>query len=120
MRVGSRTALNRTARRLAVAVTGAALVAAGLSGCATGSAAAAQAHVVVHIAPSSHPADYEVRVAQADGGFRATSRMRSGQTRTFTVPPGWLTVRVPGVCVVPAAASGTTTVRIGVDACGLA
>lgn len=107
-----------TRRRIA-AIAVATSLCAGLAGCAAGGAEP-QARVVVRIAPSAHPADYEVRVAQASGGFRTSSRMRSGETRTFRVPAGWLTVRVPGVCVLPAAASGTTTVRIGVDDCALA
>jgi hypothetical protein len=78
------------------------------------------ARVVVRVAPSAHPEAYEVHLAQARAGFRSAFRLVSGQTRTVTVPRGWVTVRVAGLCVVPAAASGTTTVEVRPDDCTLA
>ena len=102
----------------AVALTAAAV--AGLSGCAAPGAGAADARVVVRIAPTATPVDYEVHVAQAHGDFRAVQRMRTGQTRTFDVPAGWVTVRIPGLCVVPAQNSGTAVVEVDRHACRLA
>jgi hypothetical protein len=88
-----------------------------LSACAT--AQAADAQVVVRIRAATHPADYEVHLAHAGGGFRTMERMRSGQTRTFAVPAGWTTVRIPGVCVVPTAAAGITTIEVRPNDCRL-
>lgn len=79
--------------------------------------AAAQAQVVVRIAPSAHPERYEVHLAQERAGFRSAFRLRSGQTRTVAVPKGWVTVRVAGLCIVPTTASGTTTVDVRPDDC---
>lgn len=93
--------------------------AAGLSGCATGSPDAAGAPLVVRIAPSAHPVDLEVHLAEAHGAYRETHRMRSGETRRFTAPSGWVTVRVPGLCVVPTRNSGTAVVEVDRDACRL-
>ena len=92
-----------------------------LTACATapGAGAVGDARVVVRIAASSHPADYEVHLARADGGFAAVHRMRSGETRAFTVPTGWMTVRIPGLCVVPTPATGVSTVEVAPDDCTL-
>lgn len=78
------------------------------------------AHVVVRIADAARPSAYEVHLVKADGGFREQGRMRSGETRSFAVPSGWLTVRIPGVCVVPTPATGTTTVEVRPDDCRVA
>ncbi len=86
-----------------------------LSGCAA--APLPQAHVVVRIAPSAHPASYEVHLAQQRVDFRSRFVLRSGESRTVTVPKGWVTVRVAGVCVVPTTTSGTTTVEVRPDDC---
>ncbi len=96
--------------RLLTALALTAAAAAGLSGCAAGAGSAAEARVVVRIAPTAVPADVEVHLAQAHGDFRAVQRMRTGQTRSFAVPAGWVTVRIPGLCVVPARNSGTAVV----------
>ena len=93
-----------------------------LSACASAadpSGPARDARVVVRIEPSAQPADYEVHLARTGGGFRAVHTMRSGETRTFAVPKGWMTVRIPGVCVVPTPASGTSTVEVGPNDCTL-
>jgi stringent starvation protein B len=76
-----------------------------------------EAHVVVRIAPSAHPESYEVHLAQQRVDFRSRFTLRSGETRTVTVPKGWVTVRVAGVCVVPTTMSGTTTVEVKPDDC---
>jgi hypothetical protein len=85
------------------------------------SACAAPAHsgaeVVVRVLPSAHPEAYEVHLAQAKGDFRSSFRLRSGQSRSVAVPSGWVTVRVAGLCVVPAPASGTTTVEVRRNDC---
>lgn len=94
------------------------LLAGSLSGCSTPPPAEAQ--VVVRILASAHPEGYEVHLAQTAAGFRSAFRMRSGQTRTIAVPAGWVTVRVAGLCVVPAAASGTMTVEVRPDDCRIA
>lgn len=75
------------------------------------------ARVVVRIADAARPTAYEVHLVQADGGFREQRSMRSGETRSFAVPSGWLTVRVPGLCVVPTPATGTTTIEVRPDDC---
>ena len=111
----------RTARRIhscsaAVAAVGAAALL--LSGCTT--APAPQTRIVVRVAASAHPAAYEVHLAQAEGSFRSMHRIRSGQTRTYAVPTGWVTVRIPGVCVVPAKNVGTTTVDVDSTDCTVA
>lgn len=95
-----------------------AALAGSLSGCSTPPPAEAQ--VVVRILASAHPEGYEVHLAQTAAGFRSAFRMRSGQTRTIAVPAGWVTVRVAGLCVVPAAASGTMTVEVRPDDCRIA
>lgn len=77
----------------------------------------AQARVVVHIEPSAHPQGYDVHLAQTKAGYRSQFRMRSGQTRTISVPKGWVTVRVAGLCVVPTATTGTTTVEVRPNDC---
>jgi hypothetical protein len=76
-----------------------------------------QARVVVRVAASAHPESYEVHLAQQRVDFRSRFTLRSGQTRTVTVPKGWVTVRVAGVCVVPTTLSGTTTVEVRPDDC---
>lgn len=86
-----------------------------LSGCAP--AEAPHGRVVVRVEPSAHPEAYEVHLAQADAGFRSTFRLRSGEVRTTTVPKGWVTVRVAGLCVVPTPTTGTTTVEVRGDDC---
>jgi hypothetical protein len=73
-----------------------------------------EARVVVRIAPSAHPESYDVHLAQQRVDFRSRFTLRSGQTRTVTVPKGWVTVRVAGVCVVPAATAGSTTMTVEV------
>ena len=97
--------------RLAVAC---ALVAGlvGLGGCAPTSAPAPAATVTVAIAPAAHPARYEVHLHHTGGTFRETHTMTSGETRTYTVPVGWLTVRIPGLCVVPTPNTGSTVVHV--------
>lgn len=101
---------------VATALTAAAVLP--LSACS--SAPAADAHVVVRIAASAHPEGYDVHLTQAKGDFRSEFRLRSGQTRTVAVPKGWMTVRIAGLCVVPAAASGTTTVVVRPNDCRIA
>lgn len=92
-----------------------------LAGCAgAGPAAERGTQVEVRIAASAHPVDYEVQLAQADGGFRTVHRMRTGQSRTFAVPAGWLTVRIPGLCVVPTPGAGPSVVEVDSRACRLA
>ena len=76
-----------------------------------------QAQVVVRIASSAHPQGYDVHLAQSKAGYRSQFRMRSGQTRTVSVPKGWVTVRIAGLCVVPAATTGTTTVEVRPNDC---
>jgi hypothetical protein len=78
---------------------------------------APQARVVVRIAPSAHPEAYDVHLAQQRAGFHSSFRMRSGETRTVSVPKGWVSVRVAGLCVVPAATAGTTTIEVGPNDC---
>lgn len=90
----------------------------GLAGCAP-AGSAADARVVVRVAPSADPVDLEVRLAQASGDYRAVHRIRSGQTRVFPVPAGWVTVRIPGLCVVPARTGGTAVVEVDRNACRL-
>jgi hypothetical protein len=80
---------------------------------------AKDAEVVVRISPSAQAADYEVHLTRAGGDFSAVHTMRSGETRRFAVPKGWMTVRVAGVCVVPTPASGTSTVEVRPDDCTL-
>jgi hypothetical protein len=80
---------------------------------------AKDASVVVRIESSPQPADYEVHLTRADGGFTAVHTMRSGETRRFAVPKGWMSVRVAGVCVVPTPASGTSTVDVRPNDCTL-
>jgi hypothetical protein len=106
--------------QLAKAVPAALLTAAALPLSACSSAPDLAARVVVRVAPSAHPERYDVHLAQAKGDFRSTFRLESGQTRTVAVPVGWLTVRVAGLCVVPAPASGTTTVEVRSDDCRIA
>lgn len=106
--------------RLLTAAALTAAVAASLAGCASPGAAAPGARVVVRIAATATPVDYEVHVAQAGGDFRAVQRMRTGQTRTFAVPAGWVTVRIPGLCVVPSRTSGTAVVEVDRHDCRLA
>ncbi|WP_133766397.1 hypothetical protein [Amnibacterium kyonggiense] len=103
--------------RLAKPLLVAALVAAALplTGCAP--AAAPPGRVVIRVEPSARPEAYEVHLAQADAGFRSTFRLRSGQTRSVTVPKGWITVRVAGLCVLPAPTTGTTTVEVRPNDC---
>ncbi|MGT2427059.1 hypothetical protein [Amnibacterium kyonggiense] len=86
-----------------------------LAGCAP--AAAPHGRVVVRVEPTADPRGYEVHLAQADAGFRSTFRMRAGQTRSVDVPEGWVTVRVAGLCVLPAPTTGTTTVEVRTDDC---
>lgn len=101
-----------------LALGGAALLAAvGTAGCS--GPAPAPARVVVRVAPSAHPVDLEVHLAQPTGAFRSVHRLRSGQTRSFAVPAGWTTVRVPGLCVVPARTTGTAVVEVDPDGCRL-
>lgn len=76
-----------------------------------------EAHVVVRIAPAAHPERYEVHLAQTKAGYRSEFHLRSGQTRTIAVPKGWVTVRVAGLCIVPTAASGTTTIDVRPNDC---
>jgi hypothetical protein len=83
-----------------------------LSACAA--APVPQARVVVKVAPSADPQSYEVHVAQSRVDFTSRFTLRSGQTRTLQVPKGWVTVRVAGVCVVPAATAGSTTMTVEV------
>ena len=90
-----------------------------LSACGAATASAPEARVVVRIQGSAEPADYEVHLAEAGGGYRSVHTMRSGETRAFRVPAGWMTVRIPGVCVVPTAASGTATVDVRPGSCTL-
>ena len=101
----------------AKALVAAALIAAALPLSACSAAPALEARVVVRVAASAHPEHYEVHLAQAKGDFRSAFRLRSGQTRTVAVPKGWVTVRVAGLCVVPASASGTTTVDVRPNDC---
>ena len=103
--------------RIARPILAAVLLAAALplSGCAA--APVPEAHVVVRIAPSAHPQTYEVHLAQARVDFRSRFTLRSGQTRTISVPKGWVTVRVAGVCVVPTTTASTTTVEVRPDDC---
>lgn len=108
--------VHRAAAAVLLAAVGA--LAGSLSGCSTPPPAEAQ--VVVRILASAHPEGYEVHLAQSAAGFRSAFRMRSGQTRTIAVPAGWVTVRVAGLCVVPAAASGTMTVEVRPDDCRIA
>jgi hypothetical protein len=103
----------QVAKRLGVAALVAGSLA--LSGCS--SAPPREVHVVVRVAPSVHPAAYDVHLAQAKAGFRSEFELRSGQTKTVTVPAGWVTVRVAGLCVVPAPATATTTVEVRPDDC---
>lgn len=108
----------RTARRIhrcSAVVTAVGTTALLLTGCAA--EPAPQAHVIVRVAESAHPAAYEVHLAQAEGSFRSVHRIRSGQTRTYAIPTGWVTVRIPGVCVVPAKNHGTTTVDVDARDC---
>jgi hypothetical protein len=104
--------------QLAKALVAAALVAAvlPLSACSA-AAPPLDARIVVRVAASTHPQGYDVHLAQAKGRFRSAFRLRSGQSRTVAVPAGWLTVRVAGLCVVPAPASGTTTVDVRPNDC---
>lgn len=109
-----------TTRRGAV---GALALAAGLvplSACAAGPAEPPPSHVVVRVAPRAEPVGVEVRLAQARGPFRAVHTMRPGETRSFAVPAGWVTVRVPGLCVVPTRNAHPTTVEVARDGCTVA
>lgn len=101
------------AKVLAVAAVIAAAVP--LSACST--APRDEANVVVRIAPAAHPEQYEVHLAQTKAGYRSEFHLRSGQTRTIAVPKGWVTVRVAGLCIVPTAASGTTTIDVRPNDC---
>jgi hypothetical protein len=103
--------------RVAKLVPTVALVAAVLPLAACAAPPQAEARVVVRIAGAAHPADYEVHLVRADGAFRTVQRMRSGETHEFSVPTGWLTVRIPGLCVVPTAATGTSTVDVRPNDC---
>jgi hypothetical protein len=103
--------------RVAKLLPAVALVAAVLPLAACAPAPRTDARVVVRIADAAHPADYEVHLVKADGGFREERSMRSGETRSFAVPSGWLTVRIPGLCVVPTPATGTTRVEVRPDDC---
>ena len=82
-----------------------------------------QARVVVRIdrdkASSLGITAYDVHLAQHCAGFRSSFRMRSGQTRTVSVPKGWVSVRIAGLCVVPAATAtaGTTTIEVRPNDC---
>ncbi|WP_375388926.1 hypothetical protein [uncultured Amnibacterium sp.] len=90
-----------------------------LTACASAAPPPREAEVVVRIEPSAQPAAYEVHLTKAGGDFRAVHTMRSGETRRFAVPKGWMTVRVAGVCVVPTAASGTSTIEVRPNDCRL-
>ena len=79
-----------------------------------------EAQVVVRVAPTADPRGVEVHLADTRAAFRTAFRMRAGQTRTVAVPKGWVTVRVAGLCVVPAAATGRTTVEVAADDCRVA
>jgi hypothetical protein len=120
IRVDPRTGVD--ARRVALPklLTAAALLTAVLPLSACAATPVPQARVVVRIAPSTHPQGYEVHLAQQKAGFRSRFTLRSGQTRTVSVPQGWVTVRVAGVCVVPTATAGTTTVEVRPDDCRIA
>lgn len=96
------------------------LIAAVLPLAACTAAPADEAHVVVRIAPSAHPEAYDVHLAQERAGFRSHFSLRSGQTRTVAVPKGWVTVRIAGLCVVPAATSRTTTIDVRPNDCRIA
>lgn len=109
--------MHRLARALALPAVAAALVV-GTAGCATGPSGA-DAEVVVRVAPSAHPVDLEVQLTGTSGGYREVRTMRSGETRRFAVPAGWVTVRVPGLCVVPARNHGTAVVEVGKKDCRL-
>jgi hypothetical protein len=104
---------------LSKALLAAALLSAVLPLTACTAAPAPQARVVVRIAPSAHPEAYDVHLAQQRAGFRSSFRMRSGQTRTVSVPKGWVSVRIAGLCVVPTATStaGTTTIEVRPNDC---
>lgn len=95
----------------------AALLSAVLPLSACSAAPVPEARVVVRIAPSAQPQAYEVHLAQQRAGFRSHFRLRSGQTRTVSVPKGWVSVRIAGLCVVPAATAGTTTIEVRPNDC---
>ncbi|MBW4042269.1 MAG: hypothetical protein HIU86_09100 [Acidobacteria bacterium] len=80
-------------------------------------APAPEARVIVRIAPSAHPEAYDVHLAEAGVGFRSQFSMRSGQTRTVPVPKGWVSVRIAGLCVVPADTAGTLTIEVRPNDC---
>lgn len=92
-----------------------------LPGCATASAPeAVGSRLTVRVAPRADLGAVEVQLAQPHGGYRAVHRMRSGQTRSFAVPAGWVTVRVPGLCVVPTPTDAApATVEIGRRDCSI-
>jgi hypothetical protein len=90
-----------------------------LAGCSAAPGAQPESTVTVAIAASKHPAEYEVQLHRSGGEFSASHRMRTGETRTYTVPVGWLTVRIPGLCVVPTPNTGSTTVRVDSRTCQL-
>ncbi|MFD1722845.1 hypothetical protein [Amnibacterium endophyticum] len=108
--------MHRLPRLLGATVVAAA--SATLAGCA-GAPATPTASVVVRVAPSAQPVDLEVQLSQAHGDYREVRRMRSGETRRFAVPAGWVTVRVPGLCVVPARNHGTAVVEVDRHDCRL-
>ncbi|RIX27912.1 hypothetical protein [Amnibacterium setariae] len=93
-----------------------------LSACAPapGGGGEREARVVVRVAPTADPRGYEVHLAGARADFRTAFRVERGETRTVAVPEGWVTVRVAGLCVVPTAATGTTTVEVAADDCRVA
>lgn len=92
------------------------IAASALAGC-SGTPAQPTTTVTVRIAPSAHPAAYEVLLHRTSGDYRAVHTMRSGERRTFAVPKGWLTVRIPGLCVVPTPGDRGTVIDVDAKAC---